>query len=99
MDNEKDFTDILRGHLKGQNLSAVARRVDIPRSLLFDWVNGRRMPSYKQSQALARLATYLGISFEELVLGSKKNKNDKVISSVSFSDDAREYAISIRRIK
>jgi transcriptional regulator with XRE-family HTH domain len=93
------FSEILRERLKGKNLSQVARDLNISNSLLSDWYSSRRVPSFKSAPALKRLADYLGLEFEELFLGVKKSRKDKLISSVAFGDEDRHYNISIRRIK
>lgn len=93
------FFEILQQKLQGKNLSLVARELKISKSLLHDWHSGRRVPSFRNSESLKKLADYIGCEFEELFLGMKKTRKDKLISTIAFGDDGREYMISIRRIK
>ncbi len=91
------MTEILQERLKGQNLSKVARELGISKSLIADWVSARRLPSMKNIGAVAKLANYLGLTLEELLLGKENGK--KVISAVTFEDEKRAYRINIERIK
>ena len=93
------FFEILQQRLKGKNLSLVARELKLSKSLLHDWHSGRRVPSFKNAEALKKLADYIGCEFEELFLGMKKTRKDKLISTIAFGDEDREYIISIRRSK
>ena len=94
---EAKISKILQQRLRGENLSQVARELGISKSLLADWVASRRLPSLKNIDSVAKLAKYLGLSLEELLLGSETEK--KVISAVTFEDDKRAYRINIERIK
>ena len=91
------ISDILNERLAGKNLSKVARELGISKSLLADWVASRRLPSLKNIGAVAKLATYLGLTLEQLLLGSQHEV--KVISAVSFEDEKRVYRLSIERVK
>ena len=91
------ITEILRERLAGENLSQVARELGISKSLLADWVSSRRLPSMKNIEAVARLASYLGLTLEQLLLG--KDGDQKIISAVTFEDDKRKYKINIERLK
>jgi transcriptional regulator with XRE-family HTH domain len=91
------ISEILRERLEGENLSKVARELGISKSLLADWVASRRLPSLKNIDAVARLATYLGLSLEQLLLG--KDDGRKVISAVTFEDETRSYRVNIERLK
>lgn len=92
-----NISEILKERLAGQNLSKVARELGISKSLLADWVAARRLPSLKNIQAVAKLANYLGLSLEQLLLA--KAQESKIISAVSFEDDKRVYRLSIERLK
>lgn len=92
-----NISEILRKRLEGENLSKVARELGISKSLLSDWVSSRRLPSLKNIEAVSKLATYLGLSLEQLLLG--KDSERKVISSVTFDDEKRSYRINIERLK
>lgn len=94
---ETKISDVLQNRLKGQNLSQIARELGISKSLLADWVSARRLPSMKNIAAVAKLAAFLGISLEQLLLGEDVSSN--VITSVAFDDDKRAYRIQIERIK
>lgn len=91
------ISEILRERLEGENLSKIARELGISKSLLADWVASRRLPSLKNIDAVARLAAYLGLSLEQLLLG--KDDGRKIISAVTFDDDKRSYRINIERLK
>ncbi len=91
------INEILRDRLEGKNLSKISRELNISKSLLADWVSSRRLPSLRNIDAVARLAAYLGLSLEELLLG--KDDGRKVISAVTFEDDKRAYRINIERLK
>lgn len=91
------ISKILSDRLKGQNLSKVARELGISKSLLADWVSSRRLPSLKNIEAVARVANYLGLSLEQLLLG--KDSDRKIISAITFEDDKRAYRINIERLK
>ncbi len=93
---ETKIHEILEKRLKGKNLSQLARELGISKSLLADWVASRRMPSFKNVEALKKLATYLGISLEELLIGED---DQRVITSLLFEDEKRKYSIQITRIK
>lgn len=91
------INDILRERLEGENLSKIARELGISKSLLADWVASRRLPSLKNIGAISRLASYLGLSLEQLLLG--KDDGRKIISAVTFEDEKRSYRINIERLK
>lgn len=91
------ISQILAERLAGKNLSQVARELGIGKSLLADWVASRRVPSLRNADAIGKLATYLGLTLDQLVLGEKVER--KVISAVTFDDDSRQYRINIERLK
>lgn len=94
---EAKISDVLRERLKGKNLSQVARELNISKGLLADWVSARRLPSLRNISALSKLADYLGLSLEQLLLGKTSEK--KIISNVVFDDEKRSYRINIERLK
>lgn len=94
---ELKVSKILAHRLKGENLSALAKELEMPRSMLHDWVKGKRVPSLNNIEFIKKLADYLGISLEELLTGETDEK--KVISSVLFQDESRQYKVSIERLK
>jgi transcriptional regulator with XRE-family HTH domain len=89
--------NILKERLAGKNLSQIARELGIPKSLLADWTASRRLPSLKNIEAVAKLASYLGLTLEQLLLA--KPHESKVISAISFEDEKRVYRLSIERVK
>ena len=93
---ELKFSKIISHALKGKNLSAIARELDMPRAMLHDWVKAKRVPSLNNIEYVKRLADYLNLSLEEILIGEETKK---IISSVSFQDDSRQYKISVERIK
>lgn len=94
---EAKISKILRERLANENLSKIARELGISKSLLSDWVASRRLPSLKNIEAVAKLASYLGLSLEQLLLGKDESKT--IISAVTFEDDKRKYRINIERLK
>lgn len=90
------FHQLLKEHFKDKNLSEVSRQLNIPRSVLQDWVHEEREPSFKNLNYLKSIASFLGISLEELLGGETTNKT---ISSIVFEDDGRRYQVLINRIK
>lgn len=93
---ELKFSKILSLALKGKNISSIAREIDMPRSMLHDWVKSKRVPSLNNIEYIKRLADYLGLSLEEILIGEV---GKKTISSITFQDDQRQYRISVERIK
>lgn len=91
------ISEILRERLAGENLSQVARELGISKSLLADWVASHRLPSLKNIDAVAKLAAYLGLSLEQLLLGKEDGR--KIISTITFEDERRTYRINIERLK
>jgi len=93
------FTQIVSERLGDENLTAIARKVGIPKAVLHDWVKGKRLPSVKNIHLVKALADYLGLTLEELLIGSDFQKQEKrIISSVRFSDEDKNYEITIQRI-
>lgn len=89
------IADVLKKKLKDKNLAQVARELGIPKTLLHEWVQAKRTPSFKNVGHLKRLADYLSLSLEELLL---QEASDRVISSVTFDDNGRKYRIKIERV-
>jgi transcriptional regulator with XRE-family HTH domain len=94
---ELPFSKTLASKLKGENLSALAKKLEIPRSMLHDWVKAKRVPSLSNIDHIQKLAQHLGLSLEELLTGTQSEK--KVISSIIFQEDSRQYKISVERLK
>jgi transcriptional regulator with XRE-family HTH domain len=94
---ELKFSKILATRLKGKNLSALAKELDMPRAMLHDWVKAKRVPSLNNIEYIKKLADHIGISLEELLTGEKDER--KIISSILFQDDSRQYKIQVERIK
>jgi transcriptional regulator with XRE-family HTH domain len=93
------FHKVLSKKLKGQNLTQVARDIGVSQSLLHDWCKARRTPNLSSAETIKKLADYLGVSFEELLFGEESKPSEKILSSVSFSDDNKTYNIQIRRLE
>ncbi len=90
------FHEILIEHFKDKNLSELSRQLNIPRSVLQDWVHEKREPSFKNIDYLKSIASFLGMGLDELLGGEVTNKT---ISSVVFEDNGRKYQVLINRIK
>lgn len=89
------FTKILSKSLNGKNISAVAREIGMPRNLLHDWSKAKRIPSLSNIDYIKKLADYLGLTLDELLVGGSSRK---VISNVRFSDAGTDYQIMIEKI-
>jgi len=63
--------------LHDRNLSKVARALSIPKSLLSDWSNCKRVPSLRNVDALLRLAQYFNVSLEALLV-EDLSRSDKI---------------------
>lgn len=93
---EIKFTKTLAKALDGKNISQIAREIDMPRNMLHDWVRAKRVPSLSNIEYVKKLADYLGLSLDELLVGDDEKR---IISSISFSDEGREYRLIIERTK
>ncbi len=68
---ELKVSKILAHRLKGENLSALAKELEMPRSMLHDWVKGKRVPSLNNIEFIKRgpsLSEGLGSFFEKINL-------------------------------
>lgn len=90
------FHKILKQSFSNKNLSELSRQLEIPRSVLQDWIKDEREPSFKNLEYLKRISDYLGISLDELLTGEPK---ERMLSSVTFEDDGKRYQILINRVK
>lgn len=93
---EKKFHKLLKLHFKNSNLSELSRQLEIPRSVLQDWIKDEREPSFKNLDYLKRIAQHLGLSLDELLTGETQMK---MLSAVTFEDEGKRYQILINRIK
>lgn len=93
---ENNFHKILKTNFKSKNLSELSRQLEIPRSVLQDWIIDEKQPSFKNMDYILNIANYLGISLDELLVGESKTK---VLSAVTFEDEGRRYQVLINRIK
>lgn len=93
---EIKFTKTLAKALDGKNISQIAREIDMPRNMLHDWAKAKRVPSLSNIEYIKKLADYLGLSLDELLVGDDEKR---IISSISFSDEGREYRLIIERTK
>ncbi len=94
------FTTQIRKHLKGLNISALAKTLDIPSTLLHDWFQGRRIPSVKNISHIKKIAYYLELSLDELLVGpavTEELSKNKVLTNLTFDDSGKSYEIKIIR--
>lgn len=89
------FHKILKKHLQGKNLSQIARELGIPKTLLHEWVQTSRTPSFKNIQHVKKLADYLSLSLNELLIGEQ---NENLIKTITFSDENKRYRIRIDKL-
>lgn len=94
---EVKLHDVLQARLKGENLSKIARELNIPKQRLFDWVTAKKSPNLKNATEIKKLADYLGLTIEQLLFG--ETEGSKILSSVIFEDDNKQYRILIERLK
>jgi len=87
--------DLLVKHLKDKNISAVAREIKMPVSLLHDWVRGRRSPSLKNIGHLKPLAQFLGLSLGELL--GDPSIHSTLVTQVDFSIEDKKYLLKIEK--
>lgn len=92
----KAFHKRLKDNFKGKNLSELSRQLEIPRSVLQDWIKDEREPSFKNLDYLKRIADHIGITLDELLTGESEAR---MLSAVTFEDDGKRYQIQINRIK
>lgn len=90
------FTKTLSKRLEGTNLSKLARDLDMPSTLLFEWKQAKRLPSFKNLHYVKKLADYFGMTVDELLFGVNEGA---LISSVTFEDNKHQYRIKIERVK
>lgn len=90
------FTKTLSEKLEGINLSHLSRELSIPSTLLFEWKQAKRLPSFKNLSHVKTLAEYFGMSIEDLLFD---DDGPSLISSVMFEDNKRKYRIKIERLK
>ena len=93
----KEFHKLLKVSFQDKNLSEVSRLLEIPRSLLQDWIHEGREPSLKNVIYLKKIADFLGLTLDELLIG--RNSTTKIINSITFEDDGKKYQILISRFK
>lgn len=93
---KKTFHSILKENFKNKNLSELSRQLEIPRSVLQDWIKDEREPSFKNLNYLKSIAEHLGMSLDELLTGEVQTK---MLSSVTFEDEGKRYQILINRVK
>lgn len=89
-----DFSKILAHHLADANLSAVARKIGMPASVLHDWIKGRRTPSLKNLKYLRAIAAHLNMGLGEL-LGDEKSP--QVLKQLKFKVGENEFVVKVER--
>lgn len=91
----KHFFKFLQSRLRNQNLTALAKELEIPKTLVHDWVQARRAPSLKNIHHVKKIASYLGVSLEYILTG--ESEEGEVITSISFEDEGRKYQVVISK--
>jgi transcriptional regulator with XRE-family HTH domain len=86
----------MQSQFANKNLSELSRQLNIPRSVLQDWIKDEREPSFKNLEYLKAIAEHLGLTLDELFIGEQESK---ILSSITFEDEGRKYQILINRIK
>ena len=77
------------------NLSAVAKHVGMPTSVLHDWVKGRRVPSLRNLKYLRGIAEYLKITLSELLEG--QIDQNVLIRKFDFEDGDSRFVLKIEK--
>lgn len=90
---------ILKREVKSRKIAMnqLAQECGIPASVLHGWANGT-LPSAKNLHHIQTLSTYLRISVEELLFGSKGIIQNKVLFSSTFVDGDSEYRIVLEKM-
>lgn len=92
------FFETLNRHLKDKNLSLVAKKVGMPKSMLHDWVKGRRIPSLASLNYIDELARYLQIPLLDLLMGKDHCQSFKNLFSGYFMNNDQQFEIVINEI-
>lgn len=82
--------------MNGVNLSHLSRELDIPSTLLFEWKQSKRMPSFKNMNHVKRIAAYLGLTLEELLFGSE---GSEIVSTSTFEVNRVKFRVRIERLR
>jgi len=94
---EHNFTKIIQKYLREENLSSLASELGLSRTVLHDWVVSERLPSLKNIESVKKLADYLNMSLEELLIGEVVQLKDKTITKVEFIDSGQKFEIEIKK--
>ncbi len=93
---EIKLAKVLQRELKNETLISLEKKLNIPKTLLSEWKQGR-LPAGKSLSHLKTLAKYLGLSVEELLFDSDSEDTD-VISSMTFQHNNNVYRINIEAV-
>jgi transcriptional regulator with XRE-family HTH domain len=95
---EIKLAEVLKRELKGKELKALSKELGIPLSNLHAWINGI-LPNGKNFKNLVKLADYLGLSLDELLL-NRKSTTDKaeIITTTIFKDGRSTYRVSVEKV-
>lgn len=93
---DSHFSKTLRLRLNGMNLSQLSRELKIPSTLLFEWKQSKRMPSFKNMNHVRRLAAYFGLTLEELLFGEDVNE---IIATSTFEVNRVKFRVRIERMR
>ncbi|RME18057.1 MAG: XRE family transcriptional regulator [Bdellovibrio sp.] len=91
------FKDNLK-HLmlvRGLKLSDVSKATGIPKSTLSEWTAGREP---KISEALLKLAQYLGVSLEELLTGGERSLVFQEKLSIPLTIESHKYLLKLVKV-
>jgi transcriptional regulator with XRE-family HTH domain len=91
-----DFSRRLADLIGNENISAVAKEVGMPISLLHDWVKGRRIPSLRNLRHLISISNYLNMTLDEL-LGGRRQSGVAHLRSFDFQDGDRKFVVRIEK--
>lgn len=58
------FSETLNKKFKNENLSKISRQLKIPSTLLFEWKEAKRQPSFKNLIHVKKLAEHFGMSLD-----------------------------------
>lgn len=91
----KYFSKILKKKLGNANLARLSRELDIPHSLLHQWVTACRLPSFKNIEHIRAIANHLGLTLDELLCESIEVET---VISIVFEERKQKYRLIIQRV-
>lgn len=93
------FSVMLNKLLKDKSVTKVAKEIGMPKSLLSEWRSSKKGPNLSSMHHVRKLASYLGVSFEELLFGEEGFKEkEEVLTIVNFKDGQNTFSVKITKM-